>query len=331
MLASAERVDWGAMKRRDFVAGTIFTALWSRLARAQSRVPVIGILATGSRDPAPLLKIFKEEMNRLGYPEAQGVRLEVRSGDGRPESLPELAAGLVDSKVDVIVAWITPAVRAARQATSTIPIVMAGAGDPVATGLVSNLARPGGNITGMAGATSELIGKNVELIRELLPSARTLVALCNTNDIFTKTFLDQIETTAAKAAFKLVPVMVDRPDQMEEFLPRFGSEQADAVIVQPSLPNKRAAALALAAHCPSASPIDNFVSDGGLLCYSGRVSDQFRQAAQYVDKILKGARPGDLPIQLPTQFDLKINLRVAKAIGLSVPPGMLARADVVLE
>jgi putative ABC transport system substrate-binding protein len=275
--------------------------------------------------------VFKEEMSRLGYADGQGMRLEFRSGDGRPESLPELAAGLVADKVDVIVAWITPAVRAARQATSQIPIVMAGAGDPVATGLVSSLARPGGNITGMAGATTELIGKNVELLRELLPSAKTMIALCNPNDIFTKTFLEQIEIAAPRAAFKLVPIMIDRLDQMEEFLPRLGSEQADAIIVQPSLPNKRAAVLALAARCPSASPVENFASDGGLLCYAGRASDQFRQAAVYVDKILKGGRPGDLPIQLPTQFDLKINLRTAKALGLQIPSGMLARADEVLE
>jgi putative ABC transport system substrate-binding protein len=183
----------------------------------------------------------------------------------------------------------------------------------------------------MAGATTELIGKNVELMRELLPSARTLVAMCNTNDIFTKTFLSQIQTAAAKAAFKLVPIMVDRLDEIEAAFSRLESEHADAVIVQPSLPNKRAAALALAARCPSASPIDNFAGDGGLLSYSGRTSDQFRQAAQYVDKILKGARPGDLPIQLPTEFDLKINLRTAKALGLQIPSGILARADEVLE
>src|SRR5882724_4107696 len=319
------------MKRREFIAGIATTPLWSRCATAQSRMPVIGILATGSRDLAPFLKIFREEMNRLGYPDGQGVRLEVRSGDGRPESLSELAAGLVESKVDVIVAWITPAVRAAKQATSQIPIVMAGAGDPVATGLVSNLARPDGNITGMAGATTELIGKNVELMRELLPSAKTLVALCNTNDIFTKTFLSQIQTAAAKAAFELVPIMVDRLDDIQAAFSRLESEHADAVIVQPSLPNKRAAELALAAHCPSASPIDNFAGDGGLLSYSGRTSDQFRQAAQYVDKILKGARPGDLPIQLPTQFDLRINLRTAKALDVQIPSAMLARADEILE
>jgi putative ABC transport system substrate-binding protein len=125
--------------------------------------------------------------------------------------------------------------------------------------------------------------------------------------------------------------MIDRLDEIETSLARFGNEQAEAVVVQPSLPTKRAAALALMARCPSASPIENFANDGGLLSHSGRTSDQFRRVAEYVDKILKGARPGDLPIQLPTQFDLKINLRVAKAIGLSIPPGMLARADEVLE
>jgi putative ABC transport system substrate-binding protein len=319
------------MKRREFVAGIASAGLWPLSARAQSRVPVIGILVTGSRDPGPFLKIFSEEMSRLGYPEGQGIRLEVRSGDGKPETLRELATGLVDRKVDLIVAWITPAVRAAKQATQQIPIVMAGAGDPVATGLVPSLAKPGGNITGMAGVTTELIGKNVELLREVLPSARKLVALCNANDLFTRTFLEQMQAAAAKTAFELVPITSDRLDELEASLPRFGSERLEAVVVQPSLPNKRAADLALKARCPSASPIENFAGDGGLLSYAGRTSDQFRRAAEYVDKILKGTRPADLPIQLPTQFDLKINLRVAKELGLPIPPGMLARADEVLE
>jgi putative ABC transport system substrate-binding protein len=208
---------------------------------------------------------------------------------------------------------------------------MAGAGDPVATGLVTSLAKPGGNITGMAGVTTELTEKNVELLRELLPSARKLVALCNANDLFTKTFLEQMQSAAARTAFELVPIMIDRLDEIEASLPRFRSEQAEAVVVQPSLPIKRAAALALVARCPSASPIENFANEGGLLSYSGRTSDQFRRVAEYVDKILKGARPGDLPIQLPTQFDLKLNLGIAKALSISIPPGLLARADEVLE
>ena len=319
------------MKRREFVAGLATAPLWSHCATAQSRVPVVGILVTGNRDPGPFLDIFKDEMKRLGYPEGLGIRVEVRSGENRPETLPDLAKGLVDSKVDVIVAWFTPAVRAAKQATSQIPIVMAGAGDPVATGLVASLARPGGNITGMTGVTAELVGKNVELIRELRPSGRKLVALCNATDLFTKPFLEQIQIAASKAKFELVPIMIENLDELEASLSRIRSESADAVIVQPSLPIKRAAALALAARCPSAAPIENFTDDGGLLSYSGRSSDQFRMAAVYVDKILKGSRPSDLPIQQPTQFDLKINLRTAKALGLSIPPDMLARADGLVE
>jgi len=319
------------MKRREFVVGIATAGLWPLGVRAQSRVPTVGILLAGNRDPAPLLAIFRDEMQRLGYPEGQGIRLDIRSAEGRAEALPRLAAELVESKVDVIVAWFTPAVRAAKQATTQIPIVMAGAGDPVATGLVVSLVRPGGNITGMAGVTTELIGKNVELIRELLPSAKRLVALCNATDTFTKPFLEQIEVACSKTGFELVTVMIAGPDDLESSFARVSRDGPDAVIVQPSLPSRRAAELAEAARLPAVSPVEGFAGDGGLLSYAGRTADQFRRAAQYVDKILKGARPADLPIQLPTQFDLKINLRVAKAIGLPIPPGLLARADEVLE
>jgi putative ABC transport system substrate-binding protein len=305
--------------------------LWARSASSQPRVPVVGVLVTGNRDPAPFLNVFKEEMGRLGYNEGQNVRIEVRSAENRTEALADLATGLVESQVDVIVAWLTPAVRAARQATSQIPIVMAGAGDPVATGLVASLARPGGNVTGMAGVTAELAGKSVELIRELLPSAKKLVALCNATDSFTKPFLGQIQIACSKTAFELNPVMIQAPDELESSLSRISREGTDAILVQPSLPSKRVAELALAMRCPAVSPIESFTGDGGLLAYSGRSSDQFRQAAMYVDKILRGSHPGDLPVQLPTQFDLKINLKTAKVLGLTIPPAMLARADEVIE
>jgi putative ABC transport system substrate-binding protein len=190
------------------------------------------------------------------------------------------------------------------------------------------LVRPGGNITGMAGIT-ELIGKNVELIRELLPSARKLAALCNTTD--SKPFLEQIEVACSKTGFELLTVMIPGLDDLESSFSRVSRDGASVVLVQPSLPTRRTAELALAARLPAVSPVEGFASDGGLLSYAGRSADQFRRAAQYVDKILKGARPADLPIQLPTQFDLKINLRTAKAIGVSIPPGLLARADEVLE
>jgi putative tryptophan/tyrosine transport system substrate-binding protein len=319
------------MKRREFVAGLVGASLWLRCANTQPRVPVVGILVIGNRNPAPFLNVFKDEMSRLGYLDGQSVRIEVRSAEGRAEALLELATGLVERKVDVIVGWLTPAIRAAKQATTQIPIVKAGAGDPVATGLVASLARPGGNVTGMAGVTTELVGKNVELIRELLPSARKLVALCNATDSFTKPFLEQVQIACSKMEFELLPVMIQGPDELESSFSRISRDGAEAILVQPSLPSKRAAELAVAARCPAVSPIEGFVNDGGLLAYAGRSSDQFRLAAMYVDKILKGSRPSDLPVQLPTQFDLKINLKIAKALGLAIPPAMLARADEVIE
>jgi putative ABC transport system substrate-binding protein len=274
---------------------------------------------------------FEDELKRLGYSKGSNLRFEFRSAEGKEDALPRLAAELVQSKVDVIVTWLTPAVRAAKQATTQIPIVMAGAGDPVATGLVDSLARPGGNITGMAGITSELAGKNVELVRAILPQAKRLGVLCNASDSFTKPFLDQIQRVAPDLGFELFPVMISGTDEFERSFRNMKADGVDAIIVQPSLPIKRAAQLALEAQLPAASPIEGFVRDGGLIAYAGRTSSQFVQTAAYVDKILKGTRPAELPIQQPTQFSLAINLTTAKALGLVVPPAVLVRADEVIE
>jgi len=318
------------VKRRKFIAAFGVAAFWPVAARAQQpKTVTIGILVPGNLDPTPFLSVFKEELRRLGYLEGQNLQFEFRTAKGKIDTLPGLAAELVGARADVIVTWLTPAVRAAKQATSQIPIVMAGAGDPVATGVVASLVRPGGNITGMAGVTAELAGKNVELIREMLPSAKRLAVLCNAVDLFTKPFLAQIEGAASGAGFELDRIMVNGNDELETSFPRM--DGVDAVIVQPSLPTKRAAELALQARLPAASPIEGFAREGGLISYAGRSSDQYRLAAAYVDKILKGSKPADLPVQLPTQFDLKINLKTAKAIGLMVPPTMLARADEVIE
>jgi putative ABC transport system substrate-binding protein len=320
------------VKRRTFIAALGVGAFWPPAGRAQQpKTATIGILVPGNLDPTPFVSIFKEELRRLGYLEGQNLQFEFRTAEGKMDALPALAAELVRARVDIIVTWLTPAVRAAKQATSQIPVVMAGAGDPVATGVVASLARPGGNITGMAGVTAELAGKNVELIREMLPSAKRLAVLCNALDSFTRPFLAQIEGVAPGAGFELNPIMVSGNDEFEMSFARLSKDGADAVIVQPSLPTKRAAELALLAHLPIASPIESFAREGGLICYAGRSSDQYRLAAVYVDKILKGSKPADLPVQLPTQFDLRINLKTAKALGLVVPPAMLARADEVIE
>ena len=318
------------MKRRTLLVGMLSAAAWPLAAGAQSRTAVVGFLTPGTLDSADRLATFKDAMRGLGYAEGQNLEIEVRTGNNEPNSLTRLANDLVKRKVDVIVAWLTPTVRAARQATAEIPIVMAGAGDPVAIGLVASLGRPGGNITGMAAVTPELAGKNIELIRELLPSARKLSALCNENDAFTRVFLEQVRAASEKANFELDTVMTNAHD-VEAAFRRIRSDHADTVIVQPSLPARLCARLALDAGLPAISPIEIFARAGGLMGYAGRSDDQFREAAIYVDKILKGSKPADLPIQLPTRFDLSINLKTAQALGLTIPQAILARADNVIE
>lgn len=318
------------MRRRTLLTGLAGVTLWPLVAGAQASSSVVGILVPGNVDPSGLLKTFEEAMRGLGYFEGKNLRIELRSGDNDPASLIRLAKDLVGRKVDVIVAWLTPAVLAAKQATTEIPIVMASAGDPVATGLVASLARPGGNVTGTAAVTPELAGKNVELIRELVPAAKKLAALCNDTDPFTPVFLGQVRRAASKEKFDLNPVMTNS-DGVEAAFRRIANDGSDAVIVQPSLPTQLCARLALEAHLPAFCPMESFAKVGGLLGYAGNSTDQFRRAADYVGRILKGAKPADLPIQLPTQFDLLINLKTARALGLSVPPAMLARASDVIE
>jgi putative ABC transport system substrate-binding protein len=318
------------MKRRALLMGIAGTAALPLVAWAQARSPVIGILVPGNLDPTILLETFRQAMRGLGYVEGRNFRIEFRSGDSDPASLTRLAHDLVDLKVDVIVAWLTPSVRAAKQATGEIPIVIAGAGDPVATGLVASLGHPGGNITGMAAVIPELAGKNIEIIRELLPAANKLAVVCNETDTFTKVFLEQVRLAAEKANFKLGVIMTT-PADVEDAFQRVRNDGAEAVMVQPSLPAQLCARLALEAHLPAICPLESFASAGGLLGYAGHSVDQFRVAADYVDKILKGSKPADLPIQLPTRFDLSINLKTARALGLTVPPAMLARADNIIE
>jgi putative ABC transport system substrate-binding protein len=242
-----------------------------------------------------------------------------------------LAAELVRLKVDVIVTWFTPPTQAAKQATRQIPIVMADAGDPVGMGLVASLARPGGNVTGIAGMTAELSGKCIELIREMLPAARRVTALANATDPFSKPFLEQIQLGGEATGTTINPIKISSREEFEAAFAAMEKERPDAVIVQPSLPSKRAAELALKHHVPAVSVPRRFAEEGGLMSYSPRIADLYRKAAVYVDKILKGAQPADLPLEQPTIFELVINLKTAKALGLTVPPIFLARADELIE
>ncbi|HXL50103.1 MAG TPA: ABC transporter substrate-binding protein [Xanthobacteraceae bacterium] len=322
------------MKRRDVIAlvGGAATA-WPLAARAQhpAKLPVIGALVIGNTDPEQFWREFRQGLRDLGYVEGQNIRFEFRSAQGDASRLPELAAELVRLKVDVIVTWFTPTAVAARQATRDIPIVMAETGDPIGTGLVASLPRPGGNVTGIASVTAELAGKSVQLIRDLLPSARRVTALANVTDPFSKPFLEQIDLGGAATGTTIRAIRISNDEEFESAFAAMEKDRPDAVIVQPSLPSKRAAELALKQRVPAVSVPRWFAEQGGLMSYSAKYVELFRKAAVYVDKILKGAHPADLPVEQPTHFELVINMKTANALGLTVPPALLARADEVIE
>jgi putative tryptophan/tyrosine transport system substrate-binding protein len=301
-------------------------------AVAQSgKVPTIGALVVGSPGAEQFWKLFRDAMQQLGYVEGRNIRYEFRSDRGDTSRLPELAAELARLKVDLIVTRFTPAALAAKQATRDIPIVMALAGNPVETGLVESLGRPGGNVTGMSAVGAELAGKCPELIRELLPSASRIAVLVNAPDPFSKPFLEQVRVGGAAAGVTIEPVMINGPDELDAAFASVGRERPDALIVQPSLPAKRAAELASKYRLPAVSFIRGIVDEGGLMSYGVDEADAYRRAAVFADKILKGAKPAGLPVEQPTKFELVINLKTAKALGLTIPPALLGRADDVIE
>jgi len=323
------------MRRRELLAVAGGAALLRPLAAAgqQPKMPVVGILVAGRPDPTPMLRLFRQGLHSLGYVEGQNIQLDIRNAEGKTERLPEFAADLVRAKVDVIAAWMV-AVPVAKRATSEIPIVMLGYGDPVGDGTVASFARPGGNITGMAGLTAELGAKNVELLKEMLPGLTRIAALCNAAATpFAEKFSAAIERAGKAQGVEIVPFMVTAGPQLDAAFPDMTERQIGAAIVQPSLPLKHVADLALAHRLPAASPspLPPFPALGGLMGYTLNPTAYFREAAVLVDKILKGAKPADLPVEQPTRFELVINLKTAKALGLTVPQSLLARADEVIE
>ncbi|MEO6065940.1 MAG: ABC transporter substrate-binding protein [Lysobacterales bacterium] len=297
----------------------------------QAKVPTIGVLVMGNPDPVPFMTALREALAKLGYVEGQTLRFEQRSAGGDAAALGDLARELVRLKADVIVAWQTPAAVAAKQATTSIPIVMAAVGDAVATGLVTSLARPGANITGSSALAAEVMGKNLGLIRETLPAARRVVVLANAADPFSKPFLSQIERAAPALGIEINRVMMQPAENAEAHFDEMVRRKVDAVIIQPTLARKDVIALALKHKLPSFSVFGLFPHLGGLMSYASFAPEQWRAAAVYVDRILKGARPADLPVAQPTRFELVVNLKTAKALGLTIPPSLLARADVVIE
>ncbi len=319
------------MRRREFLAfaGGAAAALPVAASAQTAKQPTVGVLGLGNPPIEPFVKGLREALQAVGYSEDRNIRLEVRSAGGVAARLPELAAELVRFKVDAIVAFQTPAATAAKQATGEIPIVMAGVGDPVGTGLVASLARPGGNVTGTTVGSVEVAGKLVELIRELLPAARRFAVLANESDPFTKPYLAENERVARSIGLEMDPVMVRPAAPLEAAFASMTDKRAEAVIIQGSLVRKDGIDLALRHRLPSLSANAGVPRSGGLMAYAAGA--YFRETAAYVDKILKGAKPADLPVSFPTKFELIVNLKTAQQIGLTVPPTLLTRADEVIE
>ena len=319
------------MRRRDFIkviAGS--PATWPLAARAQQpKLPRIGILIPANLEP--FWNVFQQGLREHDYIEGQTIQVEFRSAEGKPNLLRELADELVRLKVDIIVASQTPAVTAARQATTEIPIVMAPAGDPVGTGLISSLARPGGNITGLSSTTAELGAKTLELIRDVLPSTRRVAVLANAVDPFSRPFSELIEDGGRTLGIAIQTIKVRRVEEFDTAFAAMDKERADAVIVQPSLPRKPALDLALKHRLPTIGATPLLPREGGLMSYSGAQNDTYRRAAFYVDRLLKGAKPADLPVEQPTRYELIVNLKTAKALGITIPTTVLVRADEVIE
>jgi putative ABC transport system substrate-binding protein len=320
------------MKRREFIAFIGSAVALPLAANAQQgRVYRVGALLVGNADADTFRKEFGEELRKAGYIEGQNLVFEIRSAEGKINHLPKLAAELVNLKVDVIVAVYTPCALAAKQATREIPVVIL-AGDPLGIGLVPSLNRPGGNITGVSLMAAELSGKCVEIIHDLLPTAERIALLGRANDQFSKPFLEQVKLAGKKTGVEIAPVlMVGETEEFDNAFSAMTNERASAVIVQASLSLKNVAELALRHHMPAVSVPRLFPELGGLLSYGADGPDTFRRSGDFVVKILRGANPAEMPVEQPTKFELVINLKTARALGLSIAGSFLMRADQVIE
>ena len=321
------------MKRREFIVllgNTAAASAWPLAARAQqAKAYTLGVLTLPNSEP--LLKALREGLRDAGYLEGDNLRLEIRSAVGRPDLQLEKAAELVRLKVDLIVTFFTPPALAAKQATRDIPIVMAGAGDPVATGLVTSLARPDGNITGQSSGGAEVAGKSLELIRELIPAARRLGVIADESDPFAKPYVAQIDQAARSASLEIQSV-ITRPGQpLEAVFETLASKRVDGLFIQGSIASKEMLDLAIKYRLPALTSTRLGPPLGALMSYGSAYIALARQSSVYVDKILKGAKPADLPVAFPTKFLLIVNLKTAKALGLTISPTFIARADEVIE
>jgi len=324
------------MRRREFITLLGGAAAWPLAARAQQRgkLPTIGYLGTTTASAwSPWTAAFVQRLRELGWIEGRNLAIEYRWAGARSEQFAEMAAEFVRLKVDVILTGGNAAVTV-KQATSDIPVVFVLAGDPVGTGLVATLARPGGNVTGVTNQATDLAGKRLELLREVLPGLRRLAIMANPDYSYGVLEVAEAQAAVSRLGIEVANFTIRRA---EDIAPAFealtGRADAlyvigDALVASNRL---RINTLALGARLPTMHSFREFVEAGGLMSYGPNFPDLFRRAAEFVDKILRGTKPGDIPVEQPTKFDLVINLITAKALGLEVPPTLLARADEVIE
>ena len=322
------------MRRRTFIAGLGGAVVWPVAARAQQpgRMHRIGVLASL---PLPPLQRFAQKLQQLGYSEDRNLQIEYRFAEGHDDQYPILAEQLVGLPVNLIVTWGTPAALAAKQATAKVPIIMGAVGEAVYTGIVTNLARPGGNITGFAAVNVELDSKRLEILQELLPHLTHVGILANASNPLLEASLISLRPTAQILGLILHRYDITNASEIESVLQKLMQDQPDGVLVAADtlLLTKRAAITAALAksNIPGIYPFREYAEVGGLIIHGANLGVLFERAADYADRILKGEKPGDLPVQQATEFELIINLKTAMALGLSVPPTLLARADEVVE
>jgi putative ABC transport system substrate-binding protein len=325
------------MKRREFITLLGGAAAWPLAARAQqpAKLPTIGYLGPSTRSlDSQRLNAFVQRLRELGWNEGRTIAIEYRWAEGRNERLAETAAEFVRRKVDVIVTSATPPTVAAKQATSVIPIVFAAVGDPVGIGVVESLARPGGNATGLSLQQTDAAGKRLEVLREVMPGLRRLAIMANSGNPSAGLDMREAQATARALGLEAVTSEVLRP---EDIAPAFdalkGNVEALYVCGDPlAVTNRvRINTLALGARLPTMFGAREYVEAGGLMSYGANFLDLYRRTAELVDKVLRGSKPADIPVEQPTKFDLIINLTTAKALGLKIPPTVLARADEVIE
>jgi len=337
--AAAGGRDHPVISRRSFLSilGFISAPLVANAQPAGKRVPRIGYLDGASLSAnSPRIEAFRQGLRELGYVEGQNIAIEWRSAEGKADRLPGLAAELVRFKVDVIVTGGAGATRPAKDATATIPIVMAQDSDPVESGFVTTLARPGGNVTGLSTLHPAISVKRLELLKEVLPRLSRVAFFGTSTWAGNAHGLRETELAAGALGVKLQYLDVSDPKDFEIAFQAARKGQAEAVVMQVWGPvlsprRKEVAELAVKSRLPTIYRDREQVEAGGLLAYGPNIPDLFRRAATYVDRILKGAKPADLPVQQPTRFELVINLKTAKALGLTIPPSLLLRADEVIE